>query len=119
MSDKVLLLEESEAISKNIFITLQESGFEVLSTNSITEGLYILSEYDIGVIIADMNMNLGRITYFTNTLKSNNKFNLIPLLMLADDKGKNSWKQINGVENWIIKPFSANKLLRSIRNIIV
>ncbi|RKX84009.1 MAG: hypothetical protein DRP58_07850 [Spirochaetes bacterium] len=119
MSGKILLLEKSEAISKNIFLTLQNSGYEVLSTNSTTEGLYILSEYDIRVIIADTNMNKGKIVYFTNALKSNNKYSLIPLLMLADDKGKNSWEQLSDVENWVIKPFSADKLLKAVRSISI
>jgi len=114
MKGKVLLLEESEAISKNIFLTLQEYGYQVLSTNSTTEGLYILSEYNIGLIIADMNINKGKIKYFTNQINSNDKYNLIPILILTDDQGKKSWKQMEGINNWIIKPFSADRLLHTV-----
>ncbi len=117
MEGKVLLLEKSEAISKNIFLTLQDYGYEVLSTNSTTEGLSILLEYDIGLIIADMNIDNGKILYFTNEIKSDNKYSSIPLLMLADDIGKNSWKRIDGIENWIIKPFSANKLINIVERL--
>jgi len=117
MKGKVLLLEESEAISKNIFLTLQEYGYEVLSTNSTTEGLYILSEYDIGLIIADMNINRGKIKYFTSELNSDDKYNLIPILILADDQGKKSWEQIEGINNWIIKPFSADKLMHTVETL--
>ena len=119
MPCQVLLLEKSEAISKYIYLTLQEYDYEVLSANSTTEGLYILSEYNIKLIIADMNMNNGKIMYFTNELKSNNKYKMIPLLMLADDKGKNSWRQLEGIGKWIIKPFSADKLLKAVKNIAI
>lgn len=114
MKGKVLLLEESEAVSKNIFLTLKECGYDVLSTNSTTEGLDILSEYDIGLIIADMNINRGRIKYFTNEISSVAKYNLIPILILADDQGKKSWNQSERVKNWLIKPFSADKLLKTV-----
>ena len=119
MTGKVLLLEDSEAISRNIFLTLQDYGYEVLSTNSTTEGLYILSEYDIGLIIADMNIDYGRIIYFTNGINLDNKYSSIPLLMLSDDIGKNSWKQLEGIENWIIKPFSANKLIKTVERLSI
>ncbi|MCK5154290.1 MAG: response regulator [Spirochaetales bacterium] len=119
MSDKVLLLEKSEAISKNIFLTLQENNYEVLSTNSTTEGLNILSEYDIRLIIADMNINSGRIIYFTNELRSDDKYSLIPILMLTDNIGKNSWKQLKGIKDWIIKPFSADKLLNTVERLSI
>ena len=117
MKGKVLLLEESEAISKNIFLTLREYGYEVLSTNSTTEGLDILSEYEIGLIIADMNINRGKIKYFTNEINSDDKYNLIPILLLADDQGKKSWKRIEGINNWIIKPFSADKLMHTVETL--
>ncbi|MEA1910922.1 MAG: hypothetical protein U9N32_04485, partial [Spirochaetota bacterium] len=89
-------------------------GYVVLSTNSTTEGLDILSEYDIGLIIADMNINRGRIKYFTNEISSVAKYNLIPILILADDQGKKSWNQSERVKNWLIKPFSADKLLKTV-----
>ena len=117
MTGNILLLEDSEAIAKNIFLTLKEYGYEVLSTSSTTEGLYILSVYRIGLIIADMNIDNGKIMYFTNEINSDKKYSSIPLLMLANDVGKNSWKQIEGIENWIIKPFSANKLLNTVKRL--
>jgi len=119
MTCKVLLLEKSEAISRNIFLTLQESGFEVLSTNSTTEGLYILSEYNIGLIIIDMNIDKGNIIYFTNEINSTNKYHMIPLLILADYNDKISWVQDKGITNWIIKPFSADKLLKTVKKLSI
>ena len=119
MAGNVLLLEDSEAISKNIYLTLKENGYDVLSTDSTTEGLYILSEYSIGLIIADMNIDNGKIVYFTNEIYSDNKYNSIPLLMLADDFGKNSWKNIQRIDNWIIKPFSANKLINTVERLAI
>lgn len=119
MKKRLLLLEESEAISRNIFLTLNEYGYEVLSTNSTTEGLYILSEYDIGLIIMDMNINMGKIIYFMNELNLSKKYSLIPKLMLADDRGKNSWRKLKGIKNWIIKPFSADKLLHTVEKLTI
>ena len=119
MKKKVLLLENSEAISRNIFLTLQDKGYEVLSTNSTTEGLCILSEYNIGLIIADMNINRGKIVYFTNELILDDNYCLIPILMLADDRSKNTLRKNEGIKNWIIKPFSADKLLITVERLSI
>ena len=115
MIRKILLIEDSEAISKNITINLRENGYKVYSTETITEGLRILSENEIGLIIADVNLKNSKIIDFTSNIAVDNRYNLIPLLMLSSEEGKVSNKSISGIEEWIIKPFSTDKLLKTVR----
>ena len=61
-----------------------------------------------------MNITEDRIDYFTTEILKDTNYNTVPLLMLADDVGKNSWKVITGIENWIIKPFSEDKLIHTV-----
>ncbi len=115
MIRKILLIEDSEAISKSIIINLQGNGYKVYSTDTITEGLRILSETEIGLIIADMNLKSNKIIDFTRNIAGDSRYNLIPLLMLTNEEGKISKRSISGVEGWIIKPFSADNLLKIVR----
>ena len=115
MIKKILLIEDSEAISKSITINLQENGYKVYSSETITEGLRILSENKIGLIIADVNLKNSKIIDFTSNIADDSKYNLIPLLMLSNEEGKVSNKNISGIEEWIIKPFSTDKLLKTVR----
>ena len=117
MSDdkKILLIEDSEAISKSIIINLQGNGYKVYSTETITEGLRILLETDIGLIIADMNLKGSKIIDFARNIAGDSRYKLIPLLMLTDEAGKVSKRSIPGIKEWIIKPFSADKLLKAVR----
>lgn len=121
MSDdkKILLIEDSEAISKNMTVNLQENGYKVYSTDTITEGLRILSETDIGLIIADMNLKDSKIIDFGRNIFDDSRYNLIPLLMLTDEAGKVSKRNISGLAGWIIKPFSADKLLKTVRRFTI
>ena len=119
MIRKILLIEDSEALSKSIIINLQGNGYTVYSTDTITEGLRILSETEIGLIIADMNLKSSKIVDFTRNISGDSGYNLIPLLMLTDDAGKTSKRSISGMEEWIIKPFSADKLLNTVRRLSI
>lgn len=119
MISKILLIEDSEAISKSITLNLQGNGYKVYSTDNIKEGLKILSETEIGLIIADMNLKSSKTTDFTRNISGDSRYNLIPLLMLTDEAGRDSKKSISGIEGWIIKPFSADKLLNTVRRLSI
>lgn len=114
MTRKILLVEDSEAISKSIIVNLQENGYKVYSSKTTTEGLRILSENKIGLIIADVNLKNNKIIDFTSNIADDSKYNLIPLLMLSNEEGKVSNKSISGIEEWIIKPFSTDRLLKTV-----
>jgi len=111
----ILLIEDSEAISKSIIINLQGNSYKVYSTETITEGLRILSDTEIGLIIADINLKSSKIIDFTRNITGDSRYKLIPLLMLTDEAGKVSKRSISGIKGWIIKPFSADKLLKAVR----
>lgn len=115
MIRKILLIEDSEAISKSIIINLQENGYKVYSSETITEGLRILSENKIELIIADINLKNSKITDFISNIADDSRYNLIPLLMLSNEEENISDKSISGIEEWIIKPFSTDKLLKTVR----
>ena len=119
MIRNILLIEDSEAISKSIIVNLHENGYEVYSTETITEGLRILSETEIGLIIADINLENSKIIDFARNIAGDSRYNLIPLIMLIDEGGKVSKRSIPGIEEWIIKPFSADKLLKTVRRLSI
>jgi len=111
---KILLIEDSEAISKSIIVNLHENGYNVYSTETITDGLRILSETSIGLIIADMNLKNSKIIDFARNIADDSRYNLIPLIILIDEGSKVSKRSMPEIEEWIIKPFSAEKLLKTV-----
>ncbi|MCK5199114.1 MAG: response regulator [Spirochaetales bacterium] len=111
----ILLIENSEALSKSITVNLKGNGYETYSTKTITEGLRILSENKIELIIADINLGKSKIIDFASNIAVNSRYNTIPLIMLSNEEGKVSDKSIPGIEEWIIKPFSTDKLLKTVR----
>ena len=119
MINTILLIEDSEAISKSINYDLQGNGYTVYSTDTITGGLSILSENKIELIIADMNLKSSKIIDFTRNISNDSRYNLIPLIMLTDGNRDVSKKSISGIKEWIIKPFSADKLLKTVRRLSI
>ena len=114
----ILLIEDSEAISKSISFDLQRNGYTLYSAHTITEGLSILSDNTIGLIIADIDLKSSKIIDFTSSILDDNRYNLIPLIMLINEEEKVSGKIIPGIEEWMIKPFSTHKLLKTVKKFL-
>jgi DNA-binding response OmpR family regulator len=88
---KILLVENSEALSKNIIYNLQGDGYTVLHTEVLSESYKILAESNISLIIADMGFDADQIIKFTTTISKDSNFKLIPFLMLSDEIKMNSY----------------------------
>lgn len=119
MIKKILLIEASEAISKSIILNLQENGYDVSYAVTVNVGLKILSESEVELIIADINLNRTVCMDFVRNISSDKRYSEIPLIMLSDEAGKVSDSRIPGVKGWIIKPFSADKLLQAVRGLSI
>ena len=118
MGEKILLIEDSEAITKNITFNLSRFGYKILSEKTIIAGSIILSKYEIMLIIADIDLLNTENTSIKEQLniKKDNRFPSI--IVLVDEERnileRNHWENITIVT----KPFSAAKLLNTVQTIL-
>jgi len=118
MGKKILLIEDSEAITKNITFNLSRFGYKILSEKTIIAGSIILSKYEIMLIIADIDLLNTENTSIKEQLniKKDNRFPSI--IVLVDEERnileRNHWENITIVT----KPFSAAKLLNTVQTIL-
>lgn len=114
---KVLIIEDDLAFSRTLRNVLVLNGYEVDVTNSGTEGVQRAYEGKPDLILCDIKMSPMNGYQVYNILKDSNFTNRIPFIFIT---GKSDLREIRfgmelGVDDYIVKPFQNETLLRSIK----
>lgn len=99
-------------------VMLRDNGYaNVLTADCGSRALTIIESRSISLVITDWNMpNMTGIELLTN-LKSDPKYFTIPVVMISDerDAAKVLYAAEEGVDGFLVKPFSEQDLINSIR----
>lgn len=121
MAKKVLVVDDSAAIRQSITYVLQQGGYEVVEAKDGMDGLTVLAGMDVAdLIITDVNMpNLDGIGFIRKVREdSKNKFTPIIVLTTESQGSKMTEGKEAGATGWIVKPFSAEKLLGVVKKVV-
>ncbi len=120
MGKKILVIDDSAAIRQSISYILNQEGYETTEACDGLEGLQKLDGVDrLDCIITDVNMpNMDGIT-FIRKARENAKFKFVPILVLTTESqgAKMNEGKDAGATGWIVKPFSADKLLAVVKKV--
>lgn len=114
---KVLIIEDDLAFSKTLKNVLVLNGYEADVANSGTEGIQQAYERRPDLILCDIKMSPVNGYQVFNILKDSNSTSRIPFIFIT---GKSDLREIRfglelGVDDYIVKPFQNETLLRSIK----
>ena len=115
---RILVLDDSSTIRKIIRRTLGELGF-----NDVVEaehGLDALKKLDgVNIILLDWNMPVMDGLKFTRALRANKDMDNVPIVMVTTEGGMKEQEEAmkEGVNLYLVKPFSKGKLLEKIKEI--
>ncbi|MBP7095176.1 MAG: response regulator [Spirochaetia bacterium] len=120
MAKKILIIDDSAAIRQSITYILNQEGYETTEAKDGQEAIDMLPTLDgIDLIITDVNMpNLDGIS-FIRKARELAKYRFTPILVLTTESQgtkMNEGKEA-GATGWIVKPFSADKLLGIVRKV--
>jgi two-component system chemotaxis response regulator CheY len=120
MAKKVLVVDDSAAIRQSITYVLQQGGYEVLEAKDGMDGLSALETMTAtDLIITDVNMpNMDGIS-FIRKVRENAKHKFTPIIVLTTESqgSKMNEGKEAGATGWIVKPFSAEKLLGVVKKV--
>lgn len=120
MAKSILIIDDSAAIRQSISYILQQEGYTTTEAGDGVEGLQRLDEVGrFDCIITDVNMpNMDGIT-FIRKARENAKFRFVPILVLTTESqgAKMNEGKEAGATGWIVKPFSADKLLAVVKKV--
>ena len=118
MGKNVLVIDDSSTIQASVKYVLDNNGYTYLMAEDGQKALeQVKSTFDKGehlsLIICDINMPVMDGLEFLKTLKADDKYKMIPVLMLTTETQINRMHEAKklGATGYIIKPFHPDKLL--------
>jgi two-component system, chemotaxis family, chemotaxis protein CheY len=120
MGKTILIVDDSIAVRQSTRFTLEQAGYSVHEAADGLEALTALDAKGADLVITDVNMpNMDGITLVSKIRgRGDGKFK--PILVLTTEsqgpvvqRGKDA-----GATGWIVKPYTADKLIDTIRRVL-
>ncbi len=118
MAKRILILDDEPEILTLMQSRLEASGYEVISAHDGEEGLKIIKNSMPDLIITDVAMPQMDGFTFIQEVKKNSDFKKVPVIVLtAKDSLKDIFK-IEGIVDYVVKPFETKTLLEKVNKYI-
>ncbi len=112
---KVLVVDDSAIMRRIISNNLKTAGFtNIVEANNGAEGLENLD--GIELILTDWNMPVMDGLTFVKEVRKNGEHSKVPIVMITTEGAKTEVMEAlkNGVNNYIVKPFTPETLLEKV-----
>jgi two-component system, chemotaxis family, chemotaxis protein CheY len=112
MPGSILVVDDSATVRKFVSVSLTMQGFKVVTANDGMDALEKLPGQQFDLIITDLNMPNMDGFELIKSLRQNNEYSGIPIIILsslADEPSKASSTEL-GVDSYLVKPFSLEKI---------
>jgi len=117
---KILAVDDSASMRQMVSFTLKGAGHDVVEACDGAEALKIAQSSQVDLVLTDVNMpNMDGVTLIKH-LRQLPAYKFIPMLTLTTESGtdkKMEGKQA-GATGWIVKPFSPDQLLATIKKVL-
>lgn len=118
MGKKVLIADDSTSMRQMILFTLQEEGHEVIQSVDGQDALSKLTP-DINLVITDLNMPKMNGIELIKSIRGGTINRFLPIIMLTteSESTKKEEGKKAGATAWIVKPFTPENLLETIKKV--
>jgi len=115
LSRKILVIDDEANIIKVVQTRLEKNGYTVISANDGQEGIEKALAEKPDLIILDILMPEMDGYEAARRMRANKELDQIPIIMLTAKDRMQELFSMEGVNDYIIKPFIAEDLLNCIR----
>ncbi|GAB1432713.1 response regulator [Spirochaetota bacterium] len=120
MGKSILLIDDSATIRHSVSYILEQEGYQLIEAADGLNGLkQLVTAAKLDLVITDINMpNMDGIS-FIKKAREIPKYKSIPILILTtESQGSKMTEGMEaGATGWIVKPFSAEKLLAVVKKV--
>lgn len=116
MSKRILTIDDSKTMRDMLMLTLSDAGFDVLQAVDGQDGLDVLVNEQVDVIITDINMPRMDGYEVIRNLRRDPAHKSTPILVLtteSETEKKNLARQA-GATGWMVKPFDPDRLVATV-----
>ena len=120
MNKRILTIDDSKTMRDMLMLTLAEAGFDVLQAVDGQDGLDVLVNERVDVIITDINMPRMDGYEVIRQLRSNPDHKDTPILVLTTESeaDKRNIAREAGATGWMVKPFDPDRLVETVRKVV-
>jgi twitching motility two-component system response regulator PilH len=117
---KVLIVDDSPAQVRLIQGLLEHEGYDPIGLNDPRRIEEAIDREVPNIILLDVVMPERNGFQVCRELKSNAKFNAIPVILVTskDTPSDRYWGEQQGADGYVTKPFTREELLRAVRRFV-
>ncbi len=115
MTKKILVIEDDPETIELLTSRLEANRFEMISASDGEEGLEKVNDDKPDLIILDVMLPKMDGYTFIRELKARKATEKIPVIVLTGKKKMEELFKLEGVEDYIVKPYKINDLLERIQ----
>jgi two-component system chemotaxis response regulator CheY len=119
MGKKVLIADDSTSMRQMIDFTLNDAGYTVVQAVDGEDALTKFAQ-DINVVITDLNMPKMNGIELIKKIREGTVNKFVPIIMLTTESEttKKEEGRKAGATAWIIKPFTPENLIETIKKVV-
>lgn len=117
---KILAVDDSLSIRKSLSFILGNEGYEVVEAEDGVEALEKAQADKFSLVITDINMPRMDGIELTKQLRQTQGYKFTPIIALTTENQQEKMQEgkAAGATGWIVKPFTAEKLLAVVKKIV-
>jgi two-component system, chemotaxis family, chemotaxis protein CheY len=120
MRKKVLIIDDSVSVRRQVSGVLAQAGFEVLeATDGLNGADQIRAQADLALVICDVNMPKLNGLDMLESLKDEIAGRALPVVMLTTEGQPDAMARAkrSGAKGWIVKPFKEHLLVGAVKKL--
>jgi two-component system, chemotaxis family, chemotaxis protein CheY len=112
MDNTILVIDDSATVRKFVSLSLEMQGFKVVSACDGMDALEKLPNAHVDLVITDLNMPNMDGYEFIRTLRENEQYAQLPVIILSSlsDQKSIDLGLKAGAHSYLVKPFSIEKV---------
>jgi two-component system chemotaxis response regulator CheY len=116
---RVLTIDDSKTMRDMLYLTLNEAGYDVIQAVDGEDGIEVLGDQRVDVVITDINMPKMDGYGVIRNLRANPVHKTTPILVLTteSDSEKKNLAREAGATGWMVKPFDPERLISTVRKV--
>ncbi len=116
----ILAVDDSASMRQMVSFTLKDAGYEVTEAADGEEALKIAKGGSFNLVLTDINMPKMNGIELTRALRALPDYKFTPILTLTTESTpeKKQEGKAAGATGWIVKPFSPDQLIATIKKVL-
>ena len=120
MSKKVLIVDDSSSMRQMVTFTLQDAGYDVVQAVHGKDALVKAAQAKVDIVVTDLNMPEMDGLELIRQLRAQASYRFVPVIMLTTESqaSKKQEGKKAGASGWIVKPFTPDQLVDTIKKFV-